>query len=70
MIAPSMLMVLMVLAFAALALWMTVRILRKAGLSGWWCLVTLVPGVNLIMIWVFAFARWPALEPRGDDAAF
>jgi uncharacterized membrane protein YhaH (DUF805 family) len=70
MMAPSMLMVIAVLAFAALALWLTVRILRKAGLSGWWCLITLVPGLNLIMIWVFAFIPWPALEPRGDDAAF
>jgi len=67
---PSMIMVVAVLAFAALALWLAARILRKAGLSGWWCLITLVPGVNLVMIWVFAFIRWPSLAPPGGDAAF
>jgi uncharacterized membrane protein YhaH (DUF805 family) len=34
-------------------------IIRKAGYSGWWVLVTFVPLVNLIMLWVFALARWP-----------
>jgi uncharacterized membrane protein YhaH (DUF805 family) len=36
-------------------------ILRKAGYSGWWCLLLFVPGVNIVMYWVFAFARWPNL---------
>ncbi|WP_186118656.1 hypothetical protein [Burkholderia gladioli] len=35
------------------------RILRKAGFSGWLCLLLLVPVVNLLMYWVFAFVRWP-----------
>jgi hypothetical protein len=37
-------------------------ILRKAGYSGWWILITLVPILNLIMYWVFAFTRWPIEE--------
>jgi uncharacterized membrane protein YhaH (DUF805 family) len=45
-------------------LWMTVRILRKAGYSGWWSLLTLIPIVNIVMIWVFAFSDWPALKAR------
>jgi uncharacterized membrane protein YhaH (DUF805 family) len=45
-------------------LWMTVRILRKAGYSGWWSLLTLIPIVNIVMIWVFAFSDWPALRAR------
>jgi len=48
----------------ALSLWMTVRILHKAGYSGWWSLLTLVPIVNIAMIWVFAFSGWPALKAR------
>ncbi len=32
---------------------------RKAGYSGWWCLVTLVPFLNMTMIYVFAFIAWP-----------
>ena len=38
------------------------KILRKAGYSGWWCLLGLVPLLNIIMIWVFAFATWPNLR--------
>ena len=42
-----------------------VMIVRKAGYSGWWCLIGFVPLVNLIMFWVFAFAKWPNLrEPQ------
>ena len=40
-----------------------VKILRKAGYSGWWVVASLVPLLNVIMFWVFAFARWP-LEER------
>jgi hypothetical protein len=36
-----------------------VKIIQKAGYSGWWVLVMLVPLLNFIMLWVFAFARWP-----------
>jgi uncharacterized membrane protein YhaH (DUF805 family) len=48
----------------ALSLWMTVRILRKAGYSGWWSLLTLVPILNIATIWVFASSDWPALKAR------
>jgi len=43
-----------------------VKILHKAGYSGWWCLLIFVPLVNIIMLWVFAFASWPNLreQPR------
>ena len=41
-----------------------VKILGKAGYSGWWVLLGFVPLVNLIMLWVFAFADWPALAKR------
>ena len=39
-----------------------VKVLQKSGRSGWWALVWLVPGVNLVGFWVFAFTRWPALD--------
>ena len=42
-----------------------IKILNKAGYSGWWCLLFFVPLVNLIMLWVFAFADWPNLRDRG-----
>jgi hypothetical protein len=41
-----------------------VKIISKAGYSGWWVLVLFIPLVNIIMIWVFAFSRWP-VQDRG-----
>ncbi len=36
------------------------EILHKAGYSRVWILVWFVPLVNVIMLWVFAFSRWPS----------
>jgi uncharacterized membrane protein YhaH (DUF805 family) len=52
------------LAIIALFFWMMVRILHKAGYSGWWSVLMVVPLVNIVMIWVFAFANWPSLRAR------
>jgi len=55
-----------ILASAALIFWFVpiVKILRKAGYSGWWSVVILVPLLNFIMFWVFAFAQWPNLREQ------
>ncbi|TAM18742.1 MAG: hypothetical protein EPN65_05820 [Pandoraea sp.] len=37
---------------------------RKAGFSGWWVVLTWVPVVGLVLLWIFAFARWPAEPDR------
>ena len=56
---------LIVLAFLAVYLVPVAFIVQKAGYSAWWFLIALVPLVNVIMLWVFAFADWPALrQPR------
>jgi hypothetical protein len=39
-----------------------VKIVRKAGYRGWWSLMVLIPLVNIIMLYVFAFSDWPALR--------
>ena len=36
--------------------------LRKAGWSGWWSLLFIVPVINILMLWLFAFGRWPNEE--------
>lgn len=41
---------------------LSLGILNKAGYSRWWTLLFLVPLINIIMIWVFAFGKWPALN--------
>jgi len=51
-----------VLLILIVAIWLPVRILHKAGYSGWWVVLGLVPIVNIVMIWVFAFADWPRLK--------
>ena len=58
--------VILILPIAVIALffWMIVRILRKAGYSGWWSLLMVIPVVNIVMIWVFAYSNWPALKSR------
>jgi uncharacterized membrane protein YhaH (DUF805 family) len=55
-------------ALAVLAIFLVpgVRILRRTGHSGWWVLLWFVPLVNILALWIFAFARWPALE-RGQE---
>lgn len=47
------------LILALVPLWAYVRIIRRAGYSGWWVLVGLVPIVNFVMFLVFAFKEWP-----------
>jgi uncharacterized membrane protein YhaH (DUF805 family) len=38
-----------------------IKILHKAGYSGGWILISFIPIVNIVMIWVFAYADWPSL---------
>ena len=41
-------------------------VLRKAGFSPWWALLSLVPIVNWIALWAFALVRWPT--EKSSDA--
>ncbi len=38
------------------------KIVSKAGYSGAWSLLMIIPVLNVIMLWVFAFSRWPNTE--------
>ena len=38
------------------------KIVTKAGFSGWWCLLFVVPGVNLLGVFYLALAEWPVLR--------
>ena len=35
------------------------KVLRRVGFSPWLALISIVPLVNVIMLWVFAYGRWP-----------
>lgn len=54
--------VILYLAFVVVSIVGTVKIISKAGYSGWWVLIGLVPLVNFIMFLVFAFGQWPVLR--------
>jgi len=41
-------------------------VIRKAGYSPAWILVMFVPIVGLVMLWVFAFSRWPIERARAE----
>ena len=47
------------LVILILMVWAYIRIIRRAGYSGWWILIGVVPLVNLVMFLVFAFKEWP-----------
>jgi len=40
------------------------RIVSKAGFPGALSLLMLVPLVNIVLLWVFAFVEWPVQRPR------
>ena len=52
------LIIVLILALIPLLIFSTIA--KKAGYSGWWALTIIIPLVNLVMLWVFAFAEWPA----------
>jgi len=52
---------LIVIAVLATSIVPPVKILNKAGYSGWWVLLLFVPLVNVIALWIFALSDWPAL---------
>ncbi len=57
--------------------WMAWRIVEKAGMPGWvglGSILLMLTGIGsivpLILLWVFAFMRWPRDEPSGIAATF
>jgi hypothetical protein len=47
---------------AAVVIWPFSRVFSRAGYSPWFGLVMVIPLVNLIALWMFAYAKWPALQ--------
>lgn len=37
----------------------TWKILGRMGFPGWWALLSVVPVLNLILLWVVSLVRWP-----------
>lgn len=56
--------VVLVLVYAVIICVPGGQILKRTGHSGWWALLLLIPLVNLIAYWIFAFKRWPVSSVR------
>lgn len=63
---PELVMIALVGAIIWFGILLNTRILKKAGFSPWLCLLMLIPFVNIVMIWVFAFTTWPAQRDKSD----
>ncbi|HEU5224601.1 MAG TPA: hypothetical protein VFV29_02260 [Actinomycetota bacterium] len=50
------------IAFAAIYIFAAWKIVSKAGYSGALSLLIIVPLVNIVMLFVFAFSDWPVLQ--------
>ena len=55
--------------FGLLVLWLVARILNRAGFNGAWCILMIIPLLNWIAVWVFAYANWPALPNQAVKTA-
>jgi len=53
--------------FIAFTLWLGSIILAKAGLDRRLVFFLLFPVLNIIMIWAFAFTKWPNLKDDVDQ---
>lgn len=51
----------LIIVFAVI--WGGTVVARKAGHSSWWAVLLVIPVANLVIIWLFAFADWPAIGP-------
>ena len=47
------------LLLALVVCWPLAKIAGRVGFSRWWAVLALVPIVNLVLVYVFAFAKWP-----------
>jgi hypothetical protein len=54
-------MLVFVLVIVVFPVW---RIISRTGHSGLWSLLMFIPLVNIVALWIFAFAGWPAIDRK------
>jgi hypothetical protein len=47
------------LAIFVIGIIAAVKVVTKAGYSGWWILITIIPFVGTVFVLIFAFSTWP-----------
>jgi Protein of unknown function (DUF2510) len=50
------------LAILVLGILAAVKVATKAGYSGWWVLITFIPLVGAVFVFIFAFSTWPVTK--------
>ncbi len=50
------------LAIFVLGILAAVKVVTKAGYSGWWVLITIIPLVGTVFVFIFAFSTWPVTK--------
>lgn len=50
-------------ALIVVPIWAWCTIVKKAGFSPWWGLLSIIPLVNIAMLFVFAYSKWPTDNP-------
>ena len=59
---PELLILTGIFLLAVLPAWFGARVARKAGFSRSWAVLMVFLPVHAVLIWIFAFVPWPALE--------
>jgi formate/nitrite transporter FocA (FNT family) len=42
------------------------QLLRRIGFSRWWILLSFVPIINIVGLWIIAYANWPRDNQTSD----
>jgi hypothetical protein len=58
--------ILILLIVVAVYLAPIAKILGRAGWNRWLVILWIIPLVNIVMLWVFAYGEWPAMKERSD----
>ncbi len=57
-----------VLLFVVGVLIPAAKVLSRVGINPWWAILSVIPLLNWIGLWVFAYARWPKVEAVRPEA--
>ena len=60
--APELLILATIVIAGVVPVWLGARVANKAGFSRAWALLLLFIPLHPILLWIFAFVPWPALE--------
>ena len=46
---------------------LSLLVIRKFGFSGWWAILTCIPFINIILLWILAYIEWPSYPDHSTD---